>query len=92
MVALCAFRVQTEERQAAILASTLAAESAWGYTLFAAGFEGAFLTGLYTFRMLFLVFWGEPTPYVREHHHAHHGKEGPFSMTSTVAVLAEARR
>ena len=28
---------------------------------------GAFLTGLYAFRMLFLVFWGEPSPFVREH-------------------------
>jgi len=71
-----------------ILASALALDSVWGYVLFATGIAGAFLTGLYTFRMLFLVFWGEPTPYVREHHHAHHGKEGPFSMTSTVAVLA----
>jgi NADH-quinone oxidoreductase subunit L len=71
-----------------ILASALALESVWGYALFVTGVLGAFLTGLYTFRMLFLVFWGEPTPYVREHHHAHHGKEGPFSMTSTVAVLA----
>jgi NADH-quinone oxidoreductase subunit L len=71
----------------AILASSLAA-GGFGYVLFAAGIAGAFLTGLYTFRMVFLVFWGEPSPYVREHHHAHHGQEGPFSMTSTVAVLA----
>ena len=68
---------------------------------------GAFLTGLYTFRLFFLVFWGEPSPFVREHlmtgSHAHareghaehdghethmHAGEGPFSMTSTVAVLA----
>ncbi len=70
-----------------ILASSLAA-GGYGVVLFVAGVLGAFLTGLYTFRMVFLVFWGEPSPYVREHHHLQHGKEGPFSMTSTVAVLA----
>src|SRR5205085_10865327 len=50
--------------------------------------------GLYTFRMLFVVFGGEPSAFVREHlirprrhGHAHHG-EGPFSMTSTVTILA----
>ncbi|HSL64037.1 MAG TPA: NADH-quinone oxidoreductase subunit L [Gaiellaceae bacterium] len=71
----------------AILASALADGGAWGYTLFAAGIAGAFLTGLYTFRMIFVAFGGEPSPYVREHFHGGHG-EGPFSMTSVVAVLA----
>ncbi len=72
----------------AILASTLAAESAWGYTLFAAGIVGAFLTGLYTFRMIFLVFGGEPSPFVREHLHKPEHGEGPRSMTWVVAILA----
>jgi NADH-quinone oxidoreductase subunit L len=71
----------------AILASTLAREDWWGYLLFALGLVGALLTGLYTFRMLFVVFLGEPSAFVREHLHLHGGKEGPFSMTSTVAVL-----
>jgi NADH-quinone oxidoreductase subunit L len=71
----------------AILASALADGGWWGYTLFAAGVAGAFLTGLYTFRMIFVAFGGEPSPYVREHFHRGHG-EGPFSMTSVVAVLA----
>ena len=36
------------------------------------GIVGAFLTGLYTFRMLFVVFGGEPSAYVQEHPpHAH---------------------
>jgi NADH-quinone oxidoreductase subunit L len=50
---------------------------------------GTFLTGLYAFRMLFIVFWGEPSGFVREHlvEHKHSG-EGPLSMTSTVGVLA----
>jgi NADH-quinone oxidoreductase subunit L len=65
----------------------------YGYLLWTAGLVGTFLTGLYTFRMLFVVFGGEPSAFVREHlirgrhEHAHHG-EGPFSMTSTVTILA----
>jgi NADH-quinone oxidoreductase subunit L len=71
-----------------ILASALAREDWWGYLLFAVGLLGALLTGIYTFRMLFVVFLGEPSAFVREHLHLHGGKEGPFSMTSTVSVLA----
>jgi NADH-quinone oxidoreductase subunit L len=43
---------------------------AYGYVLWVVGLAGTFLTGLYTFRLLFLVFWGEPSPFVREHFHA----------------------
>jgi NADH-quinone oxidoreductase subunit L len=71
----------------AIIASTLARGGGYGYLLFTAGLVGALLTGIYTFRMIFIVFLGEPSPYVREHLHTEHG-EGPFSMTSTVGVLA----
>jgi NADH-quinone oxidoreductase subunit L len=60
----------------------------FGVILWFCGIAGAFLTGVYTFRMLFLVFWGEPSAYAREHHHSDHGKEGPPSMFWTVAVLA----
>jgi NADH-quinone oxidoreductase subunit L len=76
----------------------------YGYILWVAGLAGTLLTGLYTFRMYFVVFGGERSAYVREHfmgnqgeedasrrrgesHDAHAG-EGPFSMTSTVAILA----
>ncbi|MFL5949906.1 MAG: proton-conducting transporter membrane subunit, partial [Gaiellaceae bacterium] len=49
-----------------ILAAAL--DHGWyGQLLWVAGMVGAFLTGLYAFRMLFIVFWGEPTPFVREH-------------------------
>src|SRR5688572_4829888 len=51
-----------------ILGSALAAGS-YGQLLFAVGVAGAFLTGLYTFRMVFLVFGGEPSPYAQEHLH-----------------------
>jgi NADH-quinone oxidoreductase subunit L len=70
-----------------ILSASLS-RGAYGDVLFAAGEAGAFLTGLYTFRMFFIVFTGEPTPWVREHFHAHHGEEGPLSMRWTVGVLA----
>src|SRR2546425_10028368 len=55
----------------------------WGVALI-----GTFLTGLYTFRLYFIVFPGEPAPFVREHHHAHHGKEGPRTMLVPVGMLA----
>jgi NADH-quinone oxidoreductase subunit L len=60
---------------------------AYGYVLWVAGLAGTFLTGLYTFRMLFLVFWGEPSPFVREHFHALRRDVVGISMASTVAVL-----
>ncbi len=59
----------------------------FGLILYIAGMIGAFLTGLYTFRLFFIVFTGEPTPFAREHFHAHHGTEGPLSMLWTVGVL-----
>ena len=73
-----------------ILASALA-EGWYGQILFAAGLAGAFLTGVYTFRMFFLVFETPPRPGITHARLAEpapgHG-EGPFSMTSTVYVLA----
>ncbi len=61
-----------------ILAAAL--DHGWyGELLWVAGMAGTFLTGLYAFRLLFLVFWGEPSPFVREHllegSHAH-AREG----------------
>jgi NADH-quinone oxidoreductase subunit L len=71
----------------AILAATL--DHGWyGDLLYAAGLVGAFLTGVYAFRLFFIVFTGEPSAFVREHFHRHHGKEGPFSMLWTVGTLA----
>jgi NADH-quinone oxidoreductase subunit L len=85
-----------------IIAATMAA-GWWGWILTAATLIGTFLTGLYAFRLFFVVFPGDPTPYVREHllreesgeddasrphgHDAHAG-EGPFSMMGPVFVLA----
>jgi NADH-quinone oxidoreductase subunit L len=58
-----------------------------GWILWGAGAIGAFLTGLYTFRLLFIVFWGEPTPFAREHLHLK-SFEGGLAMAWPVAVLA----
>jgi NADH-quinone oxidoreductase subunit L len=70
-----------------ILASALAAGT-YGRILFVAGIVGAFLTAVYTFRMIFVVWFGNRSAYAREHlHDTSHG-EAPFSMYATVAVLA----
>jgi len=69
-----------------IIASTL--DIGWyGYVFYACGLIGAFLTGLYTFRLWFLVFPGEPGPFVREHYHDHHGREGAWTMLVPVGIL-----
>jgi NADH-quinone oxidoreductase subunit L len=70
-----------------IIASTMD-HGAYGYVLWVAALAGAFLTGIYTFRMLFLVFWGEPSAFVREHFHALKRDVVGVSMGATVAVLA----
>ncbi len=58
--------------------------------LLVAGLVGTLLTGLYTFRMFFVVFGGEPSPLVSQstqaEHSQHHG-EGPWTMTIPVAAL-----
>jgi NADH-quinone oxidoreductase subunit L len=70
----------------AILASALAYGGSLGWVLYAGGLLGALLTGLYTFRLYFRVFHGEPA---EEPHEAgeHHG-EGAQSMLVPVGVLA----
>src|SRR5437870_1062991 len=69
-----------------ILASALAA-GWYGDLLFAVGLVGAFLTGLYTFRMVFLVFGGEPSVYAREHFHRPERNEPWLWMGLAVGVL-----
>src|SRR5213079_313898 len=60
----------------------------YGYVLWAAGLAGTFLTGLYTFRMFFVVFGGEPSAFAREHFHAPQRGVIGITMGATVAVLA----
>jgi NADH-quinone oxidoreductase subunit L len=87
----------------AILASALARDDTYGWILLIAGLVGALLTGIYTFRLFFLVFHGEPSHLVLEHAeghgdhmhgaedasgHAPHGHgEGPWTMVVPVAIL-----
>jgi NADH-quinone oxidoreductase subunit L len=71
------------ESKDSILAAVL--DHGWfGGVLFFCGIIGALLTGLYTFRLFFIVFGrdGDAQP------HLHDGHEAPFSMRWTVGVLA----
>jgi NADH-quinone oxidoreductase subunit L len=70
-----------------ILASALAS-GGYGQLLFVAGLIGTLLTGLYTFRLFFVVFLGKPSPLVEEHAQAHGHGEGPWTMMWPVGVLA----
>ena len=69
-----------------IVAAAFASDDALGAFLYAAGLVGALLTGLYTFRLYFTVFRGEPSELVQEHAHEGHG-EGPRSMLIPVGIL-----
>src|SRR3954471_7066960 len=60
----------------------------YGYILWAAGLAGTFLTGLYTFRLLFIVFWGEPSAFVREHFHPLGRDAVAVALAVPVGVLA----
>jgi NADH-quinone oxidoreductase subunit L len=57
-----------------------------GWALWTAGAIGAFLTALYTFRLLFTVFWGELSAFAREHLHVPRFECG-LAMAWPVAVL-----
>ncbi|MBA2462408.1 MAG: NADH-quinone oxidoreductase subunit L [Actinobacteria bacterium] len=72
-----------------ILASALAS-GGYGVVLFIAGLLGALLTGIYTFRLVFIVFLGRPSQLVLDRAHGHVApskREGPWTMTLPVAVL-----
>jgi NADH-quinone oxidoreductase subunit L len=72
-----------------ILADALARGDWVGYTVWGLGLAGAFVTALYTFRLMLLVFHGRPSDYARRHGEAHAGhREGPISMLWTIGVLA----
>jgi len=70
----------------AIIAAAL--DRGWyGDVIYAACLAGAFLTGVYAFRLFFIVFTGEPSAFAREHFHSHRDQEGPISMLWTVGML-----
>jgi NADH-quinone oxidoreductase subunit L len=71
-----------------ILSDALARGDWVGYTVWGLGLAGAFVTALYTFRLMLLVFHGEPSEYAREQAEAHAGHgEGPSTMLWTIGVL-----
>jgi NADH-quinone oxidoreductase subunit L len=49
-------------------------EGGWKWSLYVAGYVGAFLTAVYTWRMIFRAFFGDPVPEARELEagHLHH--------------------
>jgi NADH-quinone oxidoreductase subunit L len=52
----------------------------WHWILWVAGLLGALLTAVYTFRMIFRAFWGQPVPEARELEQGHlHHAERPFN-------------
>jgi NADH-quinone oxidoreductase subunit L len=52
----------------------------WHWGLFVIGYIGAFLTAVYTFRMIFRAFHGDPVPEARELEQGHlHHVEHPFN-------------
>ncbi|MBD0290175.1 MAG: NADH-quinone oxidoreductase subunit L [Thermoleophilia bacterium] len=70
----------------AVLASALEAGTL-GRVLWAVAAAGAFLTALYTFRMVFVVFGRQRSPFVQEHLHRERW-EGPGVMMWPVALLS----
>ena len=59
-----------------ILAVVGARGGGWHWVLYVVGYVGAFLTAIYTFRMIFRAFCGEPCPEARELEdgHLHHAE------------------
>jgi NADH-quinone oxidoreductase subunit L len=72
-----------------ILADAMHVGGVVGWIVWSLGLLGAFVTSIYTFRMLLKVFSGRPSTYAAEHapKHTAHG-EGPISMLWTIGVLA----
>jgi NADH-quinone oxidoreductase subunit L len=70
-----------------VLASALA-HGTYGALLWVVGICGAYLTGAYTFRMIFMVFGGEPSEFVREHFHALRRDLVGVTMAVPVGILA----
>jgi len=69
-----------------IVAAAGSSNDTLGWVLYVAGLVGALLTGLYTTRLYFAVWRGEPSDLVKAHAHEGAG-EGPRSMTIPVGVL-----
>jgi NADH-quinone oxidoreductase subunit L len=74
----------------AILASALSVDTPIGWIAYVGGLVGALLTGIYTFRLMFMVFHRRMSPYAENvipHSVKHHG-EGPSTMLWPVYILS----
>ena len=58
----------------------------WHVVLGVLGYVGSFMTAIYTFRMIFRAFWGDPVPEAREleHGHLHHPEHPTNPMTGEI--------
>jgi NADH-quinone oxidoreductase subunit L len=58
----------------------------WHWALYVLGYIGAFLTAIYTFRMIFRAFYGDPVPEAREleEGHVHHAGQPTNPATGEV--------
>jgi NADH-quinone oxidoreductase subunit L len=79
----------------AIIEAAFASGTTSGYTAFAVAVFAALLTSFYSWRLIFLTFYGKPRWEGSEHiHHVTHGKseyhphESPFSMLIPLLVLS----
>jgi NADH-quinone oxidoreductase subunit L len=63
-----------------------AEQGGWHWALYVVGYAGAFLTAIYTFRMIFRAFHGEPVPEAREleEGHLHHAEHPTNPATGEV--------
>jgi NADH-quinone oxidoreductase subunit L len=64
----------------------LFAREDWHVVLGVLGYIGSFMTAIYTFRMIFRAFWGEPVAEAREleHGHLHHPEHPTNPMTGEI--------
>jgi NADH-quinone oxidoreductase subunit L len=64
----------------------LGEQGGWKWALYVAGYIGAFLTAVYTWRMIFRAFWGEPVGPAQElaHGHLYHPPEPTNPATGEV--------
>jgi NADH-quinone oxidoreductase subunit L len=64
----------------------LFAREDWHVVLGVLGYLGALLTAIYTFRMIFRAFYGDPVPEAREleHGHLHHAEHPTNPMTGEI--------
>ncbi|MGE4428191.1 MAG: NADH-quinone oxidoreductase subunit L, partial [Solirubrobacteraceae bacterium] len=66
--------------------AAMAGEGGWMWILVVGGYLGAFLTAIYTWRMIFRAFWGPPCPEAQELEdgHLHHAPEPRNPATGEV--------